>query len=77
LYGRVAWGIFALACWHAVEVIVENSKYFNGFGRAGIFINQTFAPCFRQSVKGVVKFFIKAPVPSVLYKIKIVKIIEL
>jgi hypothetical protein len=30
LYGRIAWGIFALPCWRALEVIVENSKYFNG-----------------------------------------------
>jgi hypothetical protein len=37
LYGRIAWSIFALPCWRAVEVIVENSKYFNGFGRGGYF----------------------------------------
>ena len=27
LYGRIAWGIFALPCWRGLEVIVENSKY--------------------------------------------------
>jgi hypothetical protein len=27
LYGMIAWFIFALPCWRAVEVIVENSKY--------------------------------------------------
>jgi hypothetical protein len=70
LYGRIAWGIFALPCWRAVEVIVENSKYISmDLVEAGIFINQTFTPCFRQSVKSVVKFLIKVPVSSVLYKI--------
>jgi hypothetical protein len=38
MHGRVAWGIFALPCWRAVEVIVENSKYISmDLVEAGIF----------------------------------------